>query len=67
MTKEIKTIEELDKLDITDAGVIPFSFYKGEFYFLFGREAKILNQTIEHYGEILVVQSEKIKRLILRG
>jgi len=40
MIDKIKTIEELNNLEISNAGIIPFSFLDGELYFLFGREAK---------------------------
>jgi len=40
MVNIIKSVEELNGLDIGVAGVIPFSFQEGELYFLFGREAK---------------------------
>lgn len=36
----IKTEGELNDLKIRSGGIIPFSFYDGELYFLFGREAK---------------------------
>lgn len=41
--KEIKGISELNKMKINGVGILPFSFYKGEYYFLYGREAKDIN------------------------
>ena len=36
----VKNLEELNTLVIKNGGVIPFSYHNGEFYFLFGREAR---------------------------
>jgi len=40
MVEKIKTIDELNGLEITDGGIIPFAFNEGEIHFLLGREAK---------------------------
>ncbi len=40
MVKLIKTETELNEMKIRNGGIIPYSFYEGEIYFLFGREAK---------------------------
>ena len=34
----INTLEELNGLDVSGGGILPFSFYNGELYFLYGRE-----------------------------
>lgn len=38
--KRFVSESELNEMDMNGGGVIPFSFYDGELYFLFGRESK---------------------------
>lgn len=38
--KLIKSIEELNGMQIKGGGILPFAFHEGDFHFLFGRETK---------------------------
>ena len=38
--KQLHSIKEINSLNINGSGIIPFSYYDNEIYFLFGRESK---------------------------
>lgn len=48
----IKSIEELNGIEIENGGIIPFSFYENDFYFLFGRYGKDIKGNSQIWGEL---------------